>query len=821
MPDDMLPQPVQPSLLSTLRRRWPVAAGISAALTGLCLAYCVAAPNQYDAVARIELRSSPLSALRLDDNSPLVSASVLSAPTAQETTAGILRSDQLAWDTIKQLHLYDSPAFAWNFPKRFPGFQPGSPSRAARAWLLGRFHGRLHVQSVPHTLLIEVRFRSKDPGLSADVVNTMLSAYQTEENQRHVEATRRSSLWLASELEDLEHKVQTSDAQLNTFREQHGLLRMPSGNTPESASQEDHNAALVEIDELSRQLVSATADRILAEAELHAATIGDPELVVASDPRLQSATSDFPVGVLQQIHAHRSELEQERAQLSAEHGPNFPRVVEIGRQLDDLNAQQRTEDARLVERFRRAFETSQAREQSIRSSLEEATSEGMKLNRAASEYDRLEQEANADHALYMELSQKTSEAGFSAGVSSPGFAIVDPATAPAKPATPNPPLLILLTLFASLWIGLCAMLALDRLPAAWRRAAVAGTLILTLGLTLGAQAPTPSTSGLPTGVAHIAPSQDNRSTPDPRQAPAIWDSPSTTTQQQPTEAGPTGEQMPAPLGPGDQLDISEYHTPEFHSSVRITAAGTVLLPMVGELHLAGLDEQQAARAIEDALRTHGMLLHPLVSITVASYAGQDVSVLGEVARPGVYPYTLHHRLLDLISAASGLSATAGRLVNIYHRDDPRTPHPVVLDPGGADVMVEHNPELAPGDTIQVSRAGLVYVIGDVIRPGGFPVDPGQGLTVVQALTLAWGPSQNAADAHAILIREQKGGRTLTRLNLRRMLHGQEPDQPIHDRDILFVPDSMAHNILNRSVESLIQSAIGVSIYSGLVYSQRY
>ena len=66
--------------------------------------------------------------------------------------------------------------------------------------------------------------------------------------------------------------------------------------------------------------------------------------------------------------------------------------------------------------------------------------------------------------------------------------------------------------------------------------------------------------------------------------------------------------------------------------------------------------------------------------------------------------------------------------------------------------------------MQVSRAGLVYVVGDVIRPGGFPVDPAQGLTVVQALSLAWGPSQNAAVGKALLIREQKGGRTMIALN---------------------------------------------------------
>lgn len=279
--------------------------------------------------------------------------------------------------------------------------------------------------------------------------------------------------------------------------------------------------------------------------------------------------------------------------------------------------------------------------------------------------------------------------------------------------------------------------------------------------------------------------------------------------------------MPAPIGPGDFLEINEFHTPEFHSSVRVSAGGTVMLPMVKEVQVGGLDEQGAAHAIEAALLSQGMLLHPQVSVLVTAYMGQDVSVLGEVARPGVYPYTLHHRMLDLISAASGLAPSAGRLVNVFHRSDPKTPHPVVLDPGGTDIGSDHNPELALGDTVQVSRAGLVFVIGDVVRPGGFPVDPAQGLTVVQALSLAWGPTQNAATSKALLIREQKSGRTLTTLNVKRLLHGQDPDQPIYDRDILFIPDSAAKNLMNRTMEAAIQSAVGVTIYAGLVYSQRF
>jgi polysaccharide biosynthesis/export protein len=341
------------------------------------------------------------------------------------------------------------------------------------------------------------------------------------------------------------------------------------------------------------------------------------------------------------------------------------------------------------------------------------------------------------------------------------------------------------------------------------------------GALLHAQAPTPTTSGLPSGVANLPQTQETRSLPNPKEAPPVWNS----ADAMQTGVQPAGVQssspMPAPIGPGDALDISEYHTPEFHSVVRVSAEGTVILPMIGEVNISGMDEKAAAHAIESALRSKNMLLHPLVSVLVTAYAGQDVSVLGEVARPGVYPYTYHHRLLDLLSAAQGLSPNAGRLVNVFHSGDPKTPHAVVLDPSGTDTASDHNPELSPGDTVQVSRAGLVYVVGDVIRPGGFAVDPVQGLTVVQAISLAWGTSLNAGVTHALLIREQKGGRTMIALNLRRMLHGQDPDQPIQDRDILYVPDSFAKNLANRSIESAIQSTIGVTIYSALVYSQRY
>lgn len=813
-------------LLELFVRRWRLLAAIEGGLLLACLLYCLIAPNQYEATAKVALRTAPASALGIEAASPLTSASILSGPLQQETIASYLRSDQLAWRVISALKLYDAAGFNGRFPQKFPDYveQRAGSDAAAQAYLLERFQRRLRVEVMPRSLVIQIRFRTRDAALSAAVVNELIAGYSDQEGETRIATTAAQSEWLKAQLKDLKNRVEQDQAQLIAFQAKHGLLNTPETQTNGQPGEALRNSTLLEMDELGRQLVAATTDRILREAEYRSASEGDPEVAVAAEPRMQGESGDFATALLEQIHARQSELEVEQAQLSAEHGPNFPRVVEIRRQLEDLTAQKKAVDGKLVERFKTVWKTAVEREQMVKKALDAQTAEGMKLNQDATNYAVMRQEANSSHAVYLHVLERLEEAGLSAGVPASNIVVVDRARQPVRPVAPDLLLYMAITFFAGLWVAIGVALGMESLgKGGMTKELVAALLILLAGgQSLRAQAPTPALDGLPTGVARLPLTQETRVTPDARQAPPVWNG-----QVQAGQAGLPGggesaaTQMAAPLGAGDFLDVSEFHTPEFHTQVRVSAAGTVTLPLVDEVAVGGMDERGAAQAIEAALTGKGMLLHPRVAVLVLVYAGQDVSVLGEVAKPGVYPYTLHHRLLDLISAASGLSPNAGRLVNVFHRGDPKHAHPMVLDPGGEDATVDHNPELMPGDTVQVSRAGLVFVIGDVVRPGGFPVDPAQGLTVVQALSLAWGTSENAAAERALLIHEEKGGRTLTTLNLKKMMHGQEPDRPIHDRDILFVPDSMARNLWNRTLESAIQSAVGVTIYAGLVYSQRF
>ena len=815
-----------------LRRRRRFFLGTIGGLNVLCLLYCLIAPMQYEASARVALRMQPVSSLTVDAAEAIAPASILSTPLQLETLVNVLRSEQLSWRVITGLKLYESAAFSRSFAGRFPGFDPARPQAAAQGYLLETFQKRLHVRVLPRTLLIEIRFRSRDPAEAARVVNAVIAGFAAQEGESRVGATQEASAWLAGQLKTLTAQVEGKERQLAEFERAHGFTTtqqtVPGGQAVETL----HDLNTQGVDEAERMLTEASGDRILREALYVQAQQGDPEQVLAANPELQAEMGSGGAVLVQQLRTRLSEVNVELAQLKAEHGPNYPRVVELTRAAQEIEGQVKGADANLVEAFERTWKAAGAREQLLRRQLDARMAEGLRQNDATIQYSVLHGEVLSGREICTRLERRIEEAGLSAGVHASSITVVDPALEPFKPVAPDLPLYMAITLFSSLWLALGGGLLLDALvPAESRVRGLAAGLILLMVLASTAsfgQAPTPNTQGLPSGVVKLPQDAPAGIAPNAKDAPPVWNSvaPANAMGLPEPTVRPAGMAMALPIAAGDFLDVSEFHTPEFHSSVRVAADGSVVLPLVGQVALQGLSEQQAAKAIEKAFVDGGMLLHPQVSVLVTNAVGQDVSVMGEVARPGVYPYTVHHRLLDLISAASGLSPNAGRLVSVFHRQDEHTGHAVVLDPtgtalGGTDGKADHNPELEPGDTVLVSRAGLVYVIGDVIRPGGFAVDPVQGLTVVQALSLAWGATPNASVSKAILIRDQAGGRTLTTLNLRRMIRGQDPDQPVRDRDILFVPDSTAKNLLNKSLESAIQSAIGVSIYAGLVYSQRF
>ena len=276
-------------------------------------------------------------------------------------------------------------------------------------------------------------------------------------------------------------------------------------------------------------------------------------------------------------------------------------------------------------------------------------------------------------------------------------------------------------------------------------------------------------------------------------------------------AGTSGAGAPAlRLDAGDLLEITTFDTPELSGKFRVDSRGYITLPVGGSVPVQGLTADQAGTAVERLLRDRDILKNPHVTVLVLEYATQGVSVLGEVKQPGIYPMQGKHGVLDYISLAGGLTAAASKVVNITHRIPPWDSVTVNLA-GAHSSSLENDMAVQPGDRVVAMRAGVVYVIGDVGKPGGYVMDGNGGVTVVQALALAQGMNRTAKSS-GMLIRNAAGIKSETQLELNKILANKAADPQLQDGDILYVPLSAAKDWTNKSVSAAMQMAVGMVIY---------
>jgi polysaccharide export outer membrane protein len=267
---------------------------------------------------------------------------------------------------------------------------------------------------------------------------------------------------------------------------------------------------------------------------------------------------------------------------------------------------------------------------------------------------------------------------------------------------------------------------------------------------------------------------------------------------------------PSSIGPGDLLQIHVFHTPELDTQARVDSDGMVVLPLIGAFHVAGLTAQQAGQQIRKLLSDANYISNLDVTVFVAENATQRVSILGEVKNPGSIPLSGRMRLLDVISAAGGLVPTSSGAVTISHRDETGKAQTLRVN-GPLATMT--NPEVRPGDTIMAEKAGIVYVVGSVNRPGGFVLEGGKKVTLLQALALAEGSTGTAVLRHARLIRNVNGERKMIDIDLKALLRGKGvKDEQMQDDDILFIPNSVMKDVLRSGIHGAMDIAAGASIY---------
>jgi polysaccharide biosynthesis/export protein len=279
-----------------------------------------------------------------------------------------------------------------------------------------------------------------------------------------------------------------------------------------------------------------------------------------------------------------------------------------------------------------------------------------------------------------------------------------------------------------------------------------------------------------------------------------------------TTAAPASRPPSVPaIGVGDLLKVGVLGAPESEQDVRVNSDGNVPLNLVGPVHVATLTAEEAQAAIAKKMVAGGFFTDPQVSVFVKEYATQGVSVMGEVQRPGVYPMLGARNLFDVISLAGGMSAKAGQIITITHRDHPQTPNNVLLTNNTAQ-SIQSNIDIYPGDTVVVSKAGIVYVVGDVHRPSGVMMENGTQMTVLQAIAMAEGTNPTAALGSAKIIRKSAKGPTELPLDLKKILTAKAPDITLQAEDIIFVPGSAAKGAAKRGMEAIIQVATGLAVY---------
>ncbi len=273
------------------------------------------------------------------------------------------------------------------------------------------------------------------------------------------------------------------------------------------------------------------------------------------------------------------------------------------------------------------------------------------------------------------------------------------------------------------------------------------------------------------------------------------------------------------IGYGDLIAVNMFDNPNFSGQFRVNSHGDIVLPLIGHVHVFGETADAAGTQIAKRYVQAGILKpdNAYATVSIVEYASQGITVNGEVKSPGIYPALGVRMLNDVIAAAGGLTPTAASKVIITHRDDPSDPMTVTYDPESLRPVIPHV-QLLPGDSVLVPRAGIVYVVGDVVRSGGFVLDGRQPLTIEEAMALAGGGGKAAALKRVQLVRTLKDGRKeVIAVSVKDIFKGKAPDVALQDGDVVYVPTSTGRMVAQRALSAAIGVGSQVTIYKTAYY----
>ena len=265
-----------------------------------------------------------------------------------------------------------------------------------------------------------------------------------------------------------------------------------------------------------------------------------------------------------------------------------------------------------------------------------------------------------------------------------------------------------------------------------------------------------------------------------------------------------------PIIAGEVVHINVFDAPDFSLTARVSETGDIPFPILGQLHIAGLNSSTAAQMLAKELKDRNLMVDPEVTVTVDS-SSTGITVLGEVHSPGIYPPPGKHQLSDLIALAGGLTANTGRVIEITNQRNPGKPDYLSWDPTMHNTDNFDRP-VYPGDRVLVRACGIAYVGGNVLKPGAYSLCGSPNMTMSEVMSLAGGIAPNSAANKTFLVRAQPDGtKVVQQMDLKKILTSRVADPIVREDDIIYVSPSPTKEILKGAL------AFALSISPSLLY----
>jgi succinoglycan biosynthesis transport protein ExoP len=436
-------------LIRVLRRRWRIIVASVALVFLFGAAYCIMKTPRYEAVADLAVNPEGSNSLDMGDITASLGAGGLGFDEKLETQVRILKSNSLAWTVITDMRLDKQPTFAGRRKFSFfgPYVMPYTPdqieqtSPKRRNELLKTFNNSLTVQTIARTQAVEITFRDANPALAREIVNHLSASYAQRTFTTRYENTMKASEWLSARLAQLKSAAEESQSKLSKFQKQTGIF----------GTDENNNLVLSKLDDLSKQLTDAEADRIVKEAKYHVAQSGNPELI----------GTIVPDSVLPVLRSQEADVKNQIAQVSSEYGPRYPKVIQLGNQLTELEKSLHKEVADIQERFRTDYEVSAGIEKQLRAAFDKQKQQANDMSEGLDQYGILKREVESGNELYDDLTKKLKESGVVASLKAATVDVIDLPTLPTEPVEPRIPLVLALSIIFGFGAGIAIVFAAE------------------------------------------------------------------------------------------------------------------------------------------------------------------------------------------------------------------------------------------------------------------------------------------------------------------------------------------------------------------------